>query len=306
MIDDRSTAAAFASSWNALPQGSVYTGEQFQEWLLPIEEGDVKGRAVLELGCGNASLLTHLAKWAPARIKGVELGSSVQSARLNMSATGHQNWSIDQADLTAFTSDGFDLVYCIGVLHHLEHPSRGLDAVIRNTKPGGRFHCWVYGREGNTIVRLIVEPIRRVCWRLPWWLTKYIVATPLAIPFFIYARTLVALPRFEILKLFPLYDYSLWIAKREFGFFRHVAFDQLVTPRTTYFPKETIERWLSSYSNLKPESVYIIRRNGNSWKFGGMVASPSDSESEPRPRSAKSRRSSQCSQFQSRTTPDSG
>lgn len=268
--EDARTAAAFATSWNTLASGSVYTREQFEEWMEPLSEADVRGRDVLELGCGNASLLVHMAEWSPARLTGVELGDAVVSAKRNMAATGFREWTITQGDLTAFTRGGFDLVYCIGVLHHLAQPRKGLEAVIRNTKPGGRFHCWVYAREGNAVVRYFVEPLRRLGSRLPWWITKYFVATPLALPFFVYAKCLARCPGWTVLARLPLYAYSLWIARRSFGFFRHVAFDQLVAPRTAYFPRQTIEGWLRGYESL--ESTYVIFRNGNSWKFGGRVA----------------------------------
>ncbi len=272
MSEDHKTAAAFATSWNALPSGSVYNREQFEEWMEPLTAEDVTGSEVLELGCGNASLLVHMTAWSPARLVGVDLGESVKSAKQNMAATGFRDWSVNQADLTTFDSDGFDLVYCIGVLHHLAEPRKGLEAVIRNTKPGGRFHCWVYAREGNAVIRYLVEPLRRLCSRLPWWVTKYLVATPLVLPYFLYAKSLARLPRWGFLERLPLYAYSQWIARRELGFFRHVAFDQLVTPRTVYLPKETIEAWLEDSGKLEPGSTYLIFRNGNSWKFGGRVA----------------------------------
>jgi hypothetical protein len=161
-------------------------------------------------------------------------------------------------------------VYSIGVLHHLQDPHAGFESVVRNTRPGGRFHCWVYAREGNGVVLLIVEPMRRIASRLPWWFTKYLVATPAVVPYFFYAKILAALPRWGWLRALPLYEYSLWIGRREFGFFRHVAFDQLVTPQTTYLPRETLERWLASRKDVEPASTYVTMRNGNSWKFGGI------------------------------------
>ncbi len=188
----------------------------------------------------------------------------------NLEATGRTNWSVEQADLVTFHGKGFDVVYSIGVLHHLDQPALGMDAVLRNTKPGGRFHCWVYAREGNGLVIRIVEPIRRLASRLPWWITKYLIATPLVVPYFLYAKLLAALPRWAFLKRAPLHEYSLWIARREFAFFRHVAFDQLVTPQTVYIERSTIERWLAD-PRVAGGSSYIVMRNGNSWKFGGTV-----------------------------------
>jgi SAM-dependent methyltransferase len=268
---DQRTADAFATSWNNLPQGSVYTPEQVDDWMAPLEARDFAGATVLEMGCGNASLMVHVLGWSPARLDGIDLGASVDSAERNLRATGKDNWSVRRADLTTFESEGYDVVYSVGVLHHLADPRAGFEAVVRNTRPGGRFHCWVYAREGNGVVIHLVDPLRRVASRLPWWLVKHVLATPLVVPYYLYAKLLAALPRSPALARLPLHDYSRWIARRGFGFFRHVAFDQLVAPRTAYLPRATIEGWLQSHPRVAPGSGYVVMRNGNSWKFGGRA-----------------------------------
>jgi len=271
MASDLRTADAFATSWNNLPSGSVYTRAQFEEWLAPLTQKDVEGRTVLELGCGNASLLWHMAAWQPAHLEGVDLGESVDSARRNMASQPNPNWVITRGDLTAFEGATRDIVYSIGVLHHLSDPHLGFKSVVANTKPGGRFHCWVYAREGNLIIIALVDPIRKCTARLPWWFTKYLVATPLVFPYYFYAKALRRLPPLGFIRRLPLYEYSLWIAKREFSFFRHVAFDQLVTPTTNYISRATVESWLREDARIAQGSSYVIFRNGNSWKFGGTV-----------------------------------
>jgi SAM-dependent methyltransferase len=244
---------------------------QVLDWFAPVQPEDVRGKRVLELGCGNGSLMVYVLGWDPAQLDGVDLGASVDAARANLEATGRRNWSITQTDLTAHEGGAYDLVYCIGVLHHLSDPKKGFDAVLRNAKAGGRFHCWVYAREGNAVIIHLVDPIRRLASHLPWWFTKYFVATPLVVPYFLLAKLLATLPRWRVLRSIPLYEYSLWIAEREFAFFRHVAFDQLVAPRTIYVDRATIESWLTGEARIDPRSTYIIMRNGNSWKFGGKV-----------------------------------
>lgn len=272
MSADQQTAAAFATSWNHLPAGSIYTKEQFDDWLFPATESDVRGKTVLELGCGNGSLLVHMVEWSPAFVEGVDLGDSVRSAQDNMSRLPFKQWRITQADMTGFrSSQPYDLVYSIGVLHHLKNPKHGLDAVIANTRSGGCFHCWVYAEEGNWVVIHLVDPLRKFASRLPWWLTKYFIATPLVLPYYFYAKTVSRLGGFSWIRKLPLYEYSCWISRRDFGFFRHVAFDQLVTPQTAYISRGVIEGWLASYDNIDRDSVYIMMRNGNSWKFGGRL-----------------------------------
>jgi SAM-dependent methyltransferase len=269
--NDQKTADAFANSWNNLPFGSVYSKDQFEDWLRPIECNQVEDKTILELGCGNASLMVHMVNWLPSYLEGVDLGDSVETAIKNMKATKFQNWRIVKGDIVAYTSPGFDLVYCIGVLHHLQDSEKGFDSVVRNTKSGGQFHCWVYAEEGNWVIINIVDRIRKIASRLPWWVTKYFIATPLVAPFYLYAKLLAFLPTNLWLNKLPLYSYSRWIAERDFLFFRHVAFDQLVTPHTIYFNRGTIEKWLIEHGDeIKPGSDYIIFRNGNSWKFGGI------------------------------------
>jgi SAM-dependent methyltransferase len=272
---DARTAAAFATSWNTVGEGSVYTREQFVDWFEPIEPRSIEGSSVLEMGFGNGSLLYHVGAYRPGRLCGVELGDTLEQTRKNLKHLPDGMLDLHRGDLTAVDLGQFDLVYCIGVLHHLEHPERGFEAVLRHTRPGGRFHCWVYGREGNGVVVHVVDPIRRVTSTLPWWLAKYGVALPLVMPYYAYAKTLKFASRYvtgdsarELLRRLPLEQYSLWIAERPFSFFHHVAFDQLVTPRTHYIMRETIEAWLER-PEIEPGSTYLSQRNGNSWKFGG-------------------------------------
>jgi SAM-dependent methyltransferase len=210
-----------------------------------------------------------MARFGPAGLRGVELADTLETARRNVGEVTGTTIDLHRGDLTRVDLGEFDLVYCIGVLHHLKEPSAGFDAVLRHTRPGGRFHCWVYAEEGNALVRNLVDPLRRVSSRLPWWLTKYALALPLVVPYFVYAKALRLLSPRGLRPLLPLHDYSLWIGEREFRFFHHVAFDQLVAPTTAYIPRARVDAWLSD-PRIEPGSSYVVFRNGNSWKFGGV------------------------------------
>ncbi|GAC1394900.1 MAG: hypothetical protein NVSMB68_11410 [Thermoanaerobaculia bacterium] len=268
---DLETARAFSESWNRI--GSVYSREQFLGWFEPLTPEDLRGREILEMGFGNGSLLRHVAQCMPARLVGIELGDTIDQTHRNLEGVPVQP-ELHRGDLTTAELGAFDLVYCIGVLHHLEDPQAGFAAVLRHTRRGGRFHCWVYGYEGNALVRMIVDPLRRVTSRLPWWMTKYLVALPLVTPYFLWAKLLrlFHLDRPDSpLRSLPLFEYTRWIAREPFLSFRHVAFDQLVAPRTRYITRATVERWLSR-AEVEAGSAYLIFRNGNSWKFGGRKA----------------------------------
>lgn len=265
--EDRATANAFANSWNHQVSGSVYTSDQFVDWLDPIAPESLTGTEVLEMGFGNGSLLLHAGRCKPRRLVGIELGNTLETARRNLRELPLPMVELHRGDLTVAELGQFDTVYCIGVLHHLKQPRAGFEAVLRHTRPGGRFHCWVYGYEGNAVVRHLVDPLRRMGSRLPWWFTKYFLALPLSVPFYLYCKGLASLPT-GLTEWLPLSAYARWIARREFGFFHHVAFDQLVTPQTCYLRRHEVES-LMNHPLVEPSSTYLIHRNGNSWKFGG-------------------------------------
>lgn len=197
------------------------------------------------------------------------MGESVISADLVLRTSGKHNWKLVRADLVEYRAvPPFDVVICIGVLHHLSDPEAGFNSVLDNTQINGNFHCWVYGYEGNGVVRLLVEPLRSITSRLPWWITKYFIASLLSVPVYTTALVLGKLSPESRLNVLPLWDYLRWLAARPWNFTRHIVFDQLISPRTEYIKKKRIESWLND-PRIQPGSTYIVRRNGNSWKFGG-------------------------------------
>jgi SAM-dependent methyltransferase len=272
-VTDLKTAEAFSSSWINCFSASPYTLREVREWLAPVPLERLAGKKVCEMGCGNGGLLQHVAPFTTEIATGVELGRSIETARENFGTMGLTRCRFIQQDLVAFAAahpGEFDFVYCIGVLHHMQDPGEGFRAVLRATRPGGRFHCWVYGYEGNLPIRTFLEPVRRMASRLPWRLNKYGLALPLAVPFFILSQSVKGLRDDLFRRWIPLYDYLQWIGNYPFAFHHHVAFDQLVSPQTAYLRKETIEQWL-----CRPDvaDTYILSRNGNSWKFGGTKVS---------------------------------
>ena len=43
--------------------------------------------------------------------------------------------------------DRFDIVFSIGVVHHLDDPERAIRQLAKAAKPGGQVLVWLYGRE---------------------------------------------------------------------------------------------------------------------------------------------------------------
>ncbi|MDP3645607.1 MAG: methyltransferase domain-containing protein, partial [bacterium] len=166
-----------------------------------------------------------------------------------------------------FKPESFDYVYSIGVLHHLPDPKEGFLKLVSLVKSGGSMSVWVYGYEGNALVRYTVEPIRKyVTSRMPQGLllaVAWLITIPaFAVAKFVYRPISVAVPKFYA-KL-PMAAYiKMWF---EFPFKEiwNIIYDQLVTPITHYISRDDITDWLKT-ANIT--SHQVTQRMGMSWRI---------------------------------------
>ena len=63
-------------------------------------------------------------------------------------------------DLPKLALGEFDYINCVGVLHHLDSPERGLDALLSALAPGGALGLMVYGQIGRTGVYQLQSLLR--------------------------------------------------------------------------------------------------------------------------------------------------
>lgn len=270
MQSDVETAEGFAG-YHSTIAGSRYSEEQFRTYFEPLEPEEFRGRSVAELGFGHGSWMWHWARVGPARLSGCDLAETVDAVREKLADV--PGLHLERSDLTTADLGPHDLAYCIGVIHHLQEPERGFAALLRHTRPGGRFHGWVYAREGNGLVRFVVEPIRRLAARLPWGATRWLLAPLISVPLFLYSRLARVLaggattPR-GAARALPLADYVLSHSRRDFGFFQFLATDFLVARHTVFLDRATLQGWLRR-PEVDPASVYLVHHRGNAWIFGG-------------------------------------
>jgi 2-polyprenyl-3-methyl-5-hydroxy-6-metoxy-1,4-benzoquinol methylase len=104
--------------------------------------GNVKGKRILELGCGFGEMSVYWAKQG-ADVIASDLSSGMlqiirQLAELHKVAIKTYQCSADNTKLQA---DTFDIVYCGNLLHHVDILST-LKEIKRLLKPGGIFVSW--------------------------------------------------------------------------------------------------------------------------------------------------------------------
>lgn len=168
----------------------------------------------LDAGCG-------MGRWARyAATKGGTLIALDLSASVDVavrSLEGLPNSHVVQADIhrPPFAPATFDLIYSLGVLHHLPDPKAGLTGVARYVKPGGTFLGYFYYALDNrpTFYRALlplVSGLRRVISALPHRAARWIcfvLAVTVYWPLILLGRAVRALGFPAAARHVPLYEF---------------------------------------------------------------------------------------------------
>jgi SAM-dependent methyltransferase len=273
----RRTAAAFGWQWRHFVDMSDVFEPQFLDWIHPVEPADFVDRDVLDAGCGIGRHAYFAARYGARSVTALDLSEAVDTARETLAQ--FDDVRIVQGDIMRppfqFPDEGggFDLIYSIGVLHHLPDPRAGFLSLARLLRPGGKIAVWVYGHENNEVVRNVIEPLRRLTTRIPAPLLRGI-AWPLAMVFYctvkgIYPMLSLTPARTRL----PLFRYITSL--RSFGFqeIYTIVFDQLVAPTAAYIRGDELREW---YESAGLESITITSRHGNSWRAVGQAPTAAD------------------------------
>jgi SAM-dependent methyltransferase len=268
----RKTASAFGWQWQHFAEQHPEFEAQFLDWLHPIDPECFRGKRVLDAGCGTGRHAHFAARFGAEEVVALDLSDAVEAARTNLSA--HPNVHVIQGDLlrppfrTADAGGGFDLVYSIGVLHHLPDPRAGFESLLRFVRPGGTIAVWVYGWENNGVVRRVVEPLRRMSTRIPPSMLRGL-AWPLALGFHGAAKGVYRpLHGTRVGKALPLDEYLSSVAEFTFRQNYAIVFDQLVAPTAAYIRGPELEHW---YTDNGLIDVAVSSRHGNSWRGRGRL-----------------------------------
>jgi SAM-dependent methyltransferase len=261
-------AQEFAEQWSRYRDQRPEYRQQFLDWLDPVQPEFFSGKVVLDAGCGKGRHLAVASEFGPAMVVGLDLGEAAYVAR---EATRHlSNVEVVRGDILRppFRGNVFDYAYSIGVLHHLPTPRQGFESVLGCLRPGGHFSSWVYGRENNEWIVLLVDPFRtHVSNRLPRWLLKALswtlAAVLKALAWGVY-RPLHR--RNPDLALFYK-DYLLYIADFPHREIETIVYDQLNPKVAYYLPREEFAGWFQGL-----QDVQIAWHNRNSWR--GLARKP--------------------------------
>lgn len=118
---------------------------------------------ILDAGCGTGVGTEYLVHLNPeAEVVGMDLSAgaiAVATERCQRSGADRvtfHNLSIYDVDQIP---GEFDMINCVGVLHHMPDPVRGIKALATKLKPGGILHIFVYAELGRFEIQLTQEAI---------------------------------------------------------------------------------------------------------------------------------------------------
>ena len=269
--DVERTVDAFGYQWeraNALLKDTRFSApEVFLDFVRPVKGEWLRGKRVLDAGCGFGRFSLAALHYGASFVVGVDLSDAVEVAFAN---TRHlPNALIVQADIFHLPFKGtFDYAFSVGVLHHTPDPRGAFMHVVSKVRAGGGVSAWVYGRENNGWIVHLANPIRRVTSRMPKPLllaASYAAALPLfAITHGVYGP----LARFGARPRLFYFDYFVFLS--QFGYREHafVIFDHAAPAIAEYVARGEFEEWFVA---ARLERVVLTMRGGNSWCGFGVV-----------------------------------
>ena len=192
-----------------------------------LEDQELKGKFVLDAGCGNGRYSYWAAQYAE-RVIGMDLGDGVESAGKNTTDLNHVQ--IVQGDIfyPPFISNCFDIIYSIGVLMHTGDAKKATTSLVQKLKNSGSITVHVYGK-GNFIYEFFDRKIRER-------------TTKLTIPQLqSFTKRLYKLRRI-LEKLYLAEFVNLFI---KVDFHPHCIFDWYAAPIATHHTYKEVEGWFN-------------------------------------------------------------
>ena len=139
--------------WNWLAAYNFCTGRKPQNQHIRI----------LDAGCGSGVGTEYLVHLNPyAQVVGIDLSAgTLEVAKKRCQSSGADR--VEFHHLSIYDVDKipgqFDLINCVGVLHHLPDPIRGIQSLAKKLAPGGLMHIFVYGELGRWEIQLMQRAI---------------------------------------------------------------------------------------------------------------------------------------------------
>jgi SAM-dependent methyltransferase/uncharacterized protein YbaR (Trm112 family) len=251
------TTASFGFEWSRFPEMYPEWQQNFHDYMFPHTPEYFQGKKILDVGCGMGRHAYYAARYG-AEVWAVEVSDAVEVAARNTEEMGVR---VIQADLNhlPFQAETFDLVYTLGVLHHLPDPEHALHYLLSFVKPGGEFRMFLYWRPDDerfkVLLLKVATALRIVTVRMPHRLLyplAYIAAFLVWASFVLPYRLFSLIPRLAgLADQMPLRQYSRY----RFRTCVNDQFDRFSAPLERRYTRGEVEELLG-LAGLEEQNVF--------------------------------------------------
>jgi 2-polyprenyl-3-methyl-5-hydroxy-6-metoxy-1,4-benzoquinol methylase len=232
----------------------------YHSWILPNKYSDFSNLEILDAGSGpgiQAKLYSNYAK----KVTAVDL----EAIEVTKTYTkGIQNIDWVSGDISKMQlNKSFDVVNCVGTIHHTDNPTKTFENLYDHLKPGGRMIIWAYSKEGNFLMEKFIEPIRQRFLSKANSKSLTILSWTLTLVMKVLSKTLY---QFKLNSL-PYFEYMENFKKMTFERNLMNVYDKLNAPQQYFIPRSMIESW---FDESKFKEVIITSFLGVSWRATGI------------------------------------
>jgi SAM-dependent methyltransferase len=246
---DKQTQESFGFEWEHFDSVLTEYDSEFNNYFGIVPPELFRDAVALDAGCGMGRWALQVAKQPVRRLYAVDFSRAIDRAALTLAAAPHAHCV--QADVCRlpFRPAAMSFSYCLGVLHHLQDPDRGMASLARVTN--GALLTYLYYALDNRprfhrALLSLVTLVRRVTCRLPKPAMLVLARVIAALLYWPLARLAHLLQRCGLSRLadqVPLSHYRDY----SFSFMAGDAFDRFATPIERRYTRAQISAWLERY-----------------------------------------------------------
>lgn len=256
---DWKTVDSFGEEWKKFRSFSEVEIQDIGNDYFDIVDETIanKNAVALDVGCGSGRWARYLAPHVKF-VEAIDPSVAVLSASVYLSDIPNIRITQASVDNIPFADGSFDLVYSLGVLHHLPDTQQAIEKCKEKIKPGGWFLLYLYYALENrgALYRLlfwISSGFRKTISSLPSQPKKVVCDVIAAVVYWPLAKIAALLstikPCQKAASALPLAYYS----KTSFHVMRNDSLDRFGAPFEKRFTKNQIEQMLvsSGFSNIR-------------------------------------------------------
>lgn len=243
------TIDSFGEEWTKFDSFSEEEIELIgHEYFHVLDFNQINDYYVLDLGCGTGRWTKYISEKVKF-IEAVDPSMAVFSAANLLNDTKNVRISQASADNLPFEDEAFDLIFSLGVLHHIPDTRKAMYDAIFKLKKGGKFLVYLYYSLDNRGILFkslfkFSNAMRYLISKLPQRIKSFvcdILAIIVYMPLIFSARLLKRFsPKSNFWKKIPLSAY--W--NKSFHVIRNDSLDRFGTPLEQRFSKKEIKEMM--------------------------------------------------------------